>query len=341
MAEKMKALVMTGKQEMRMEERDIPTPKDNEVLIETAYAGICGTDDALFNGLPGSADAVPPIVLGHENSGVVKAVGKNVTEFKEGDRVSVDPNIYCGHCFYCHIGLFEECENLSAVGVTRDGGLEQYFTAPDTVVYHIPDAVSLKAACSMEPISCGVHTMHIMENIQPHMSALIIGDGFMAKLFAQLLRAYGIRNITMTGRHDDLLAKEQKELKLNHVVNTTKEEIPGDYDIVIEAVGTPETQEAAVKHTNKGAQVFMFGVGEPGQTFSMNTYEIFKKQLTVKGSMINPNSFEDTLALLETGAVEVEPYQANTISLDQVEDVLNKTTPMTGKTVVAVNPNLK
>ncbi len=219
--------------------------------------------------------------------------------------------------------------------------MEQYFTAPDTVVYHVPDAVSLKAACSLEPISCGVHTMHIMENIQPHMNALIIGDGYMAKLFAQLLRAYGIQDITMTGRHDDLLAQEKKELNLNHVVNTTKEEIPGDYDVVIEAVGKPETQEAAVKHTNKGAQVFMFGVGEPGQTFSMNTYEIFKKQLTVKGSMINPNSFEDSLALLESGAVKVEPYQANTISLDQVEGVLNHTTPMTGKTVVAVNPDLK
>ncbi|WP_429971869.1 zinc-dependent alcohol dehydrogenase family protein [Fructilactobacillus sp. Tb1] len=337
----MKALVMTGKQEMKMEEREIPTPKDNEVLIETAYAGICGTDNALFNGLPGSADAVPPIVLGHENSGVVKAVGKDVTNFKEGDRVSVDPNIYCGKCFYCHIGLFEECDNLSAVGVTRDGGLEQYFTAPDTVVYHIPDSVSLKEACSMEPISCGVHTMHIMDNIQPHMNALIIGDGYMAKIFAQLLRAYGVQDITMTGRHDDLLAQEQKQLNLNHVVNTTKEEIPSNYDIVIEAVGTPETQEAAVKHTNKGAQVMMFGVGAPGQTFSMNTYEIFKKQLTVKGSMINPNSFEDTLALLESGAVDITPFQANVISLDEVEGVLNHTTPKVGKTVVAVNPDLK
>ncbi|USS88581.1 zinc-dependent alcohol dehydrogenase family protein [Fructilactobacillus hinvesii] len=337
----MKALVMTAKQQMEIEERDIPTPKDDEVLVETAYAGICGTDNALFNGLPGSADAVPPIVLGHENSGIVRAVGKNVKNFKEGDRVAVDPNIYCGKCHYCHIGLYEECENLSAVGVTRDGGLEQYFTAPEEVTYHVPDAISLKAACSMEPISCGVHTMHITEDIQPSMKALIIGDGYMAKLFAQLIRAYGIQDITMTGRHDDLLAQEKEQLNLTHVVNTTKEDIPGNYDFVIEAVGKPETQEQAVEHTNPGAQVFMFGVGAPGQTFSMNTYEIFKKQLTVKGSMINPHAFVDSIALLESGAVKVEPFQANVISLEEVEGVLDHSTPKTGKTIVAVNPDLK
>lgn len=341
MADKMKALVMTGKQELKIEERDIPTPKDDEVLVEAAYAGICGTDNALFNGLPGSADAVPPIVLGHENSGVIAGLGKNVKGLKVGDRVAIDPNIYCGKCEYCRTARFELCDNLSAVGVTRDGGLEQYFTAPEKVTYKLPDSVSLAAASSLEPISCAVHTMKIMEDITPYQKALIIGDGYMAKLFAQMLRAYGIQRVDMTGRNDENLAKEKAELKLDKVINTTKEEITENYDIVIEAVGTPETQEAAVEHTNKGAQVMMFGVGAPGQTFKMNTYEIFKKQLTIKGSMINPNAFEDSIALVASGAVEIEPYQDNILSLDEVEGVLNHTTPKKGKSVVAVNPNLK
>ncbi len=223
MAEKQQALVMTEVKNMEIKEVDLPAVKADEVVIETAYAGICGTDNALFNGLPGSADAVPPIILGHENSGVVKSVGADVQYLKVGDRVAVDPNIYCGKCHYCRTGRPELCENLSAVGVTRNGGLEQYFSAPERVVYKLPDEVSLREACSLEPISCAVHTMKIMDEITPYQTALIIGDGYMAKLFAQILRAYGIQNITMTGRHDDLLAQEKEQLHLNQVINTTKE----------------------------------------------------------------------------------------------------------------------
>ena len=97
----MKALVLTAVKNLEVKDVDMPEIKPDEVLVHTAYAGICGTDHALYAGLPGSADAVPPIVLGHENSGVVAKVGSEVKNVKVGDRVSVDPNIYCGECKYC------------------------------------------------------------------------------------------------------------------------------------------------------------------------------------------------------------------------------------------------
>ena len=126
----MKALVLTGVKEFEIQ--DLPTPEilPNEVLINTAYAGVCGTDHDLYAGRPGSAAAVPPIVLGHENSGIVAAVGADVTNVKAGDRVAVDPNIYCGQCEFCLTQRPELCDHLSAVGVTRDGGLAEQFTAP-------------------------------------------------------------------------------------------------------------------------------------------------------------------------------------------------------------------
>lgn len=153
----MKALVLQGIKDLAVQEYDVPEIKSDEVLIHTAYAGICGTDKALYAGLPGSASAVPPIVLGHENSGVVAKVGDAVTNVKVGDRVTVDPNIYCGQCKYCRTSRPELCEHLDAVGVTRDGGFEEYFTAPAKVVYQVPDNVSLKAAAVVEPISCAMH----------------------------------------------------------------------------------------------------------------------------------------------------------------------------------------
>ena len=174
-------------------------------------------------------------------------------------------------------------------------------------------------------------------NIKPYQKALVIGDGYMGLIFAQLLRSYGVKEVDLTGRHDDKLAAEKEKLNIDRVINTTKEEIPAEYDVVIEAVGQPATQEQAIEATVKGAQVLMFGVGAPDQKFSMNTYEVFKKQLTIQGAFINPNSFEDAIALLQSGKVNVEKIIDNIISLEDVESVLNGTSNLTGKCVVKVS----
>lgn len=332
----MKALVLTGTKKMEIQDVAKPEVKANEVLVNTAYAGICGTDRALYAGLPGSADAVPPIVLGHENSGLVAAIGSDVTNVKVGDRVTVDPNIYCGQCEYCRTDRPELCDNLSAVGVTRDGGLEESFTAPSSVVYPIPDNVSLKAAATTEPISCAVHGMSLL-SVKPYQKALVIGDGFMGQLFVQLLQAYGVHQVDFAGIVDEKLAFNKEKFGVTNTYNTTRDSIPADYDVVIEAVGLPQTQEQAVEATKKGAQVLMFGVGKPNQTFSMNTYEVYQKQLKIQGAFINPYAFEDGIALLSSGQLDVESLISHEVSLEQVEDVLNGKVAGVSKAVVKVS----
>jgi len=332
----MKALVLTGTKQFEMQDVTTPTVKDDEVLVNTGYAGLCGTDRALYAGLPGSADAVPPIVLGHENSGIVAAIGRNVTNVKVGDRVTVDPNIYCGECEYCRTDRPELCDNLSAVGVTRDGGLEESFTAPASVVYPIPDSVSLKAAATVEPISCAVHGVKLLD-LTPYQKALVIGDGFMGQLFVQLLQAYGVHQVDFAGIVDEKLAFNKEKFGVTNTYNTTRDSIPADYDVVIEAVGLPQTQEQAVEATKKGAQVLMFGVGKPNQTFSMNTYEVYQKQLKIQGAFINPYAFEDAIALLASGQLDVESLISHEVSLEQVEDVLNGKVEHVSKAVVKVS----
>ncbi|KRL16331.1 threonine dehydrogenase related Zn-dependent dehydrogenase [Levilactobacillus zymae DSM 19395] len=331
----MKALVLTGTKKFDIQ--DLPTPevKPDEVLVNTAYAGICGTDRALYAGLPGSANAVPPIVLGHENSGTVAAVGANVTTVKVGDRVVVDPNIYCGKCEYCLTDRPELCDHLSAVGVTRNGGLEKSFTAPASVVYPIPDSVSLKDAATTEPLSCAVHGVQLLK-LTPYQKALVIGDGFMGQLFVQLLQAYGVHQVDLAGIIDEKLALNKEKFNVVNTYNTTRDKIPADYDVVIEAVGLPQTQEQAVEATKKGAQVLMFGVGKPDQHFSMNTYEVYQKQLTIQGSFINPYAFKDAIALLASGEVNVDPLISHVVGLDEVEGVLNGDVKGVSKAVVKV-----
>lgn len=278
----MKALVMTDVKKLEVQD-DYPTPtiQPDEVLIHTAWAGICGTDKALYNGLPGSADAVPPIVLGHENSGVVAEVGQDVVGFKVGDRVSVDPNIYCHKCFFCRTSRPELCEHLDAVGVTRDGGFAEYFTAPEEVVYHVPDNVSLEAAAVIEPISCAEHGV-------------------------------------------DLLDTHPEEVQVD------------SYDIVVEAVGLPKTQEQAVEAARRGGQVLMFGVGNPSSTFNVNTYKVYQRQLTIQGSFINPYTFEDSVALLQSGDVDPLPLISNVLDFAHVEDFVSGKLGNISKAIVKV-----
>lgn len=319
----MRALVLNGLKKLDVEDIEKPALGADEVRVDTAYAGICGTDKALYAGLPGSADAVPPIVLGHENSGVISEVGANVTDFQVGDRVTVDPNIYDGTCEYCRTGRPELCDNLSAVGVTRDGGFEESFTAPVSVVYHVPENVSLRAATVTEPISCAVHGMKLLK-FTPYQKALVIGDGFMGELFVQLLQAYGVHQVDLAGIVQEKLDFNKEKFGVTNTFNTANgEEIPADYDVVIEAVGLPQTQEQAIEATKKGAQVMMFGVGEPDQKFSMNTYEVFKKQLTIQGSFINPHAFEDSLALLSSGKLDVEPLISHELDLSEIQSYLD------------------
>ncbi len=250
--------------------------------------------------------------------------------------MTVDPNIYCGKCFYCRTARPELCDSLSAVGVTRDGGLEEFFTAPAKVVYHLPDSVSLKAGATTEPLSCAVHGVQLLK-LTPYQKALVIGDGFMGQLFVQLLEAYGVHQVDFAGIIDDTLKFNKDKFGVTNIYNTTRDKVPSDYDVVIEAVGLPQTQEEAVEATRKGAQVLMFGVGKPNQHFQMNTYEVYQKQLTIQGSFINPNAFEDAIALLASGKVDVLPLISHELEFSQVADVLEGKVPNVSKAVVKVS----
>lgn len=335
----MKALVLENISDMQIKDLPEPTVSGDEVKIKVKYSGICGTDKHLYLGLPGSADAEMPVVLGHENSGEVVAVGPDVVDIKVGDRVAIDPNIYCGYCKYCRQGRPQLCEHLSAVGVTRNGGLEEYTTAPQLVVYRLPDSVSYLSGAMVEPISCVMHGIKRL-NLEPAQKALVIGDGFIAQLFTQILAASGLSQIDVSG-HSDHKRELLGRCGATHFYNNATEEVPTGYDVVIECVGLPATQTAAVEQAGKGGQVLMFGVANPTDTFALNSYEVFQKELDIKGSFINPYVFEDSIALLASGKVNVEMLISDEITLDQVaDDLAGKFDHPINKAVVNIEKSL-
>jgi Threonine dehydrogenase and related Zn-dependent dehydrogenases len=315
-----KALVLTGKEQMAIQNLQERPLKPGNVRVKVGYVGICGTDKHLFKGQPGSGEAEIPVVLGHEISGIVDSLGpESRSGLKIGDRVAVDPNIPCGACRYCREGRSQLCENNQAVGVTRNGGMAEYVHVPETNVYKIPDELSLKAAAMAEPVSCAVHGLDALE-IKPQYTALVIGDGFIGQIFTALLAQMGLKKVVVSGRNPKKIAL-LRQIGADDVFNPEKEEHPERYDLVIECVGLPKTQEQAITYAARGGQVLMFGVSNPDDAITVNSYDIFFKELTIKGAFINPHAMQDAIQLM-AGQVNIEPLITHEMRLEDIPNVL-------------------
>lgn len=294
--------------------------KPGEVRVRVSYVGICGTDKHLYGGQPGSGEARIPVILGHEISGIVDSLGSEIhSDLKIGDRVAIDPNIPCGVCRFCREGRPQLCENNQAVGVTRNGGMAEYVHVPETNVYKIPDGLSLKAAAMAEPVSCVVHGLDELD-IKPHDTALVIGDGFIGQIFTLLLAQQGLKKVAVSG-HNPKKVDLLKKIGADEVFNPEKEDHSERYDLVIECVGLPNTQEQALTFAARGGQVLMFGVSNPEDTITVKSYPIFFKELTVKGAFINPHAMLDAIHLMATGA-DVESLITHEMQLEDIPDLL-------------------
>ncbi|UNK20274.1 zinc-dependent alcohol dehydrogenase family protein [Paenibacillus sp. N3/727] len=320
----MKAAVLRGTLNMEVVDWAERTFGKDEVMMRVACCGICGTDQHIYHGHPGSAEVEPPIVLGHELAGVIEAVGEAVTALQPGDRVSVDPNMYCGSCEYCRSGRAHLCDRLQAIGVTRDGGMGELCVVPAANCYKLPDHVSLMEGAMVEPLGCVLHGYKKLD-LRPNQHVLIAGGGFIGQLFLQLVKAAGVTRITVSEPNSH---KREALLALGaHAVVSPfdTEEAAGlrdSADVVIECVGRPESVELAVAAARKGGQVLLFGVASPDASASFSPYEIFSKELRIMGSFINPYTHEEAIELIAQGIVRIEPLISHCFHLNDLPDVM-------------------
>lgn len=320
----MKAAVLTNKLELNMKELSIPVPLDHEVVIEVKACGICGTDQHIYHGQPGSAEVQYPIVLGHELAGEVVQVGDKVRALKAGDRVSIDPNIYCGECDYCRGGRPHLCNHLQAVGVTRDGGMGEYCTVPAANCYILPDELSYEEGAMIEPLGCVLHGFQQI-NIWPGASVLVIGGGYIGLMMLQMAKMYGGAPIVVS---EPDLSKHSLALQMGASETVTPAELTergaGRYDIVIECVGRKDSMTQAVQMAKKGGTVLLFGVSAPDAKIEVSPFEIFSKELTIKGSFINPHTHDQAIALVQQGRIQIKPLLSHTFGLEELPTVMNE-----------------
>lgn len=300
---------------LQLVKEDVPRPGPGEVLIKVKAAGICGTDAHI---LKGESASTPPVILGHEYAGEVVELGEEVNTLDLGDRISVDPNIFCHTCYYCHSGKEHLCLNLTALGVDIDGGFAEYAVVPEVQAHLLPPSVDFTAGAFIEPVACCIRGLQ-QARIQPGDEVAILGGGPIGLILLQLAVAAGGRvTVSEPVQGKWALAKE-----LGAVRTVLPEELPSDaFDVVIEAAGVKSTVEQSIKVARRGASVVWFGVSPQGTQAAIEPHEVFRKELQIAGSFINPHTHARAVKLVGTGAVQVEPLISHRFPLGKIHEAL-------------------
>ena len=312
----MRAAVYEG--EGRLVVRDVPdpVPAADEVLIEVEACGVCGSDVQIISVPPGHP-STPPVVIGHEFVGWVRATGSAVHDVAIGARVVVDPDPKCGACEPCRSGRPANCVNIVALGVYRDGALARFVTTPANTVYPISPDVPAELAALVEPLACVVNGTN-RAAIRPGESAVVFGAGAIGCLFIAVLRASGAGRIVAIepSTHRAPVARAvgaDVVVTPEEWVAQRAELMPGGADVVVDAVGSvlPQAIEAAAM----GARVVMFGMNGNARP-QVHQVEIVEKGLAILGSYISNFTFPAAIRLVEGGRLNLAPMITATVPLE-------------------------
>ncbi len=325
----MKSAVFYAKHDIKVEEISMPIVGENDVLIKVMACGICGTDVHIYEGDEGAAESPPKTVLGHEFSGVVESVGANVKNVKAGDRVCIDPNELCGECYYCKSAIGHFCESMKGYGTTSNGGFSEYCVADKKQVYKIGDNTSFEEGAMAEPVACCLHGID-MCNITAGDVVCVIGGGMIGLIMLQLAAINGAHEIIMLEP-----VKEKREIAkklgaticidpLNEDVKSVlKEKNIHRINCVIECVGLKSTMSQAIDLAGKKSIVMMFGLTKPDDTIDIKPFEIFKKEVEIKASFINPYTQTRALDLINSKKVDVKSMIHDVRPLEDLTNILS------------------
>lgn len=326
----MKAARFWEKGRLIVEDVPVREPGAHEVLIRVRYCGVCGTDVHIFNGAKGSAEVTPPVTLGHEFSGFVLRVGDGVTGLKPGDRVSVDPNRYCGKCYFCTRGMKHLCRHMVGLGTSLDGGFAETITVDETLVHRIPDGLDYRAAAMAEPLSCCLHGIDLTD-IRAGQTVMIVGTGSIGMMMVQLAKARGAAAVIAV---EPNAARREKALGLgaDFGLDPTKDDTGAvleargveNIDRVIDCAGLISTDEYCVRWAGRGAVVMLFGLTGPDDEMRLRPFEAFQKELTIKACFVNPDTFSRSIALLASGVVRTEAIIDRVIPLSDIARVFEE-----------------
>ncbi|MGV9863483.1 zinc-dependent alcohol dehydrogenase [Rhodococcus koreensis] len=321
------ALVVRGPGDVILEERTHSAPEGNQVLVEPHFVGVCGTDLEITSGALDPAYVRYPLVLGHEWSGKVLAVGEQVQGLRVGDAVVVEGIVPCSVCHACRAGKTNLCENYDELGFTLDGAAGPAVTTPAHLVHRLSADVPLDAGALVEPGAVVLRGLLELDLV-PGQSVLIIGDGTVALLAANLVRMWSPSSVTMSGRRP-----EQEELARALGVDHFTVQAPDTaaFDVVIEAAGATAAVETAIDAARRGGQVLLLGIAGHGNTAKLPVDDVVNNDLRIRGSFsYTAAAWAETVRLLNSGSFQPLPLVTHRVHLDDYEKALDLLANPTG-----------
>lgn len=321
MTEAMQAIVFHGPGHWTLEE--FPRPRlqaADDVLLRVDRASICGTDIHILSDPPGHP-ATPGSILGHEYVATVADIGDGVINVKPGDRVVIDPNITCGLCEYCRMGMTNVCENMTSLGIFRHGGLAEFNLAPAKALHKINQDVPPERACLAEPLACVWHAFE-KTNVVPGESVAILGAGPIGLLFLMLFKSAGAGKVFVI-EPTEFRRQTAERLGADAAIDPKKENASAlvkavtriGVDVAVDAAGSllPE----ALDLVRRGGRVILFGVNQHAER-SLNQYAITRYEASILGSYIQRTAFPKVVRLLEADLIPVERLITHRLRLDEV-----------------------
>lgn len=299
---------------MEIKDTEVPKPKADEVLIKVAHVGICGSDVHGFQHGP----YIPPedpnqtIGLGHEMAGVVVEIGDDVTKFKKGDRVCVEPGVPCFKCEYCLGGHYNLCPDVDFMATQPNykGALTNYLTHPEDMTFHLPDNMSLIEGALVEPAAVGIHAGEMAGNLLGK-KVVILGSGSIGLMTLQAVRLMGAAEIVMIDVLENRLNKA-KELGATAIVNGDSENVVDKVkdiigqdgaDVVYETAGAIPTAKMTLQLVKRGGKIMIIGT-IPGET-PVDFLKI-NREVTIQTVFRYANDYPKTINFISQNVFDVK-----------------------------------
>ena len=337
----MRAIIFPKPGEIELRDVPDPVPAPDEAVIKVKASGICATDIHIWLG---EFIATYPVIPGHEFSGEVVEVGDKVTAFKVGDRVAVDPCIYCHSCPACRSHAENFCHNFKAYGLQLNGGFAEYVAVKESNLYRIDD-LSWEEGAMVEPLGCVVHGLNQVAPIRPGGHGLIFGAGPIGLLNMQLYMHSGLSTVTVVDVMKHKL-KIASDLGATHAIladtslNEKLREIrPEGFDLVIDATGNPKVVQSAFDYVADRGKILIFGVCPPDSRITISPYEIYKRELKIYGSFSLLYTAAQSVDLLRSGRIKVEPLISHRFPLERFVEAfeLKRNNPKPMKVMIVEN----
>jgi len=317
----MKAAVLHGPRDLRVESATQPTIGADEVLVRVTAAGLCGTDYRIWSG---ARPVASPRVMGHELVGRVEAAGRDVTRVSAGDRVVVEPNYSCGQCALCREGNRNLCLARTAVGIDVDGGFAELVRLPSRCCWPAPADVADEDLLVSEPLAVVVRAVNRAAP-EPGECAAVVGAGTLGLLALQVLRARGVRVLVVSRTHRRFaLARELGAEQTWAVADGALDAAACRFsaregvDLVVETAGTAEAVTHTLELVRPGGRVVLTGL--PHAPTPVAFFSVVRREVTIAGSMIYQDEFPEALRLVAEGRVRTRPLVTHRFALAAIAE---------------------